>query len=141
MPQELLTVTCMSPVAGMLITFLLTPFLTTTSQLISGRKRTTCQAPKTMFEVALSLWIRFSCSVEEIHLLPRVALPQNQRLLSPLRSLKLPPQRRKPDPKSRSLPLPTTQTYTSPILTNGEPLRTRMCFVHSPPARRSALMP
>src|SRR5437899_11579004 len=113
----------MSPVAGMLITFLLTPFLTTTSQLIPGRKRTTCQAPKTMFEVALSLWTRFSCSVEEIHLLPQVALPQNQRLLSPLR-LKLPQRRRKPATKSKSLPLPPTQTYTSPILTNGEPPRT-----------------
>src|SRR5207244_6486822 len=103
MPQELLTITCMSPLAGMLITFLLTPFLTTTSQLIPGRKRTTCQAPKTMFEVALSLWIRFSCSVEEIHLLPQVALPQNQRLLSPLRSLQLQPRRRQPAPRSRYL--------------------------------------
>src|SRR6266480_3902508 len=109
MPQGLLTVTFMLPADGTLITSLLTQFLTTTSRLIHGHKRTTCQAPKTMFEVALSLWIRFSCSVAEIHLLPRVALPQNQRLLSPLRSLKLPP-RRKPATKSKSLPLPTTQT-------------------------------
>src|SRR5256886_5061843 len=120
MPQELLTVTCMSPVAGMLITFLLTPFLTMTSQLIPGHKRTTCQAPKTMFEVALSRWIRFSFSVEEIHLLPRVALPQNQRLLSRLRSLKLRRRQRKPATRSSFLPLLATQMYTFQTLMTGE---------------------
>src|SRR5438445_2764794 len=120
MPQELLTVTCMSPVAGMLITFLLTPFLTTTSQLMPGRKRTTCQAPKTMFEVALSLWIRFSFSVEETRLLPRVALPQNQRLLLPSRSLKLLLWQRRPATRSSFLPLLITQMYTFQTLTTGE---------------------
>src|SRR5437879_3948058 len=120
MPRELLTVTSMSPVDAMLITSLLARSLTMTSQLIPGHKRTTCQAPKTMLEVALSLWIRFSFSVEETRLLPRVALPQNQRLLFPSRSLKLLLWQRRPATRSSFLPLLITQMYTFQTLTTGE---------------------
>ena len=84
----LLMVIFTSQVGAMLITSLLARFWITTSRLIPGHKRTTCQAPKTMFEVALSRWIRFSCSAAATRLSSRVVLLQNQRLLFPLRSLR-----------------------------------------------------